>query len=194
MKRFMRMHKRDWRNPANLVTTARLLLALTLPFFILGNKKQRKWAPVIFTVAASTDKLDGYLAKNVSGTTDTGKILDPTVDKALAAFTLVPSFIAAIKKKNTVLALAQSMMLVFLIIRERSVFLLKVRAERATGKVDSAIQSGRISMVAQSVAYGAVLLPIDDRRADIAKVGLLAVAAAFSAAAWSEYYALYGRM
>ncbi len=193
MKRFLSMYRRDYKNPANIVTTARLLLALALPYFIL-SKKHRRWAPVIFAVAASTDKLDGHLAKNVYGVTETGKILDPAVDKALAAFTLVPSFIMTIRKNNIPLALAQGLMLTFLIIREHSVLRLKMRAERATGRVDSAIQSGRVPMVAQSVAYGVLLLPIEDRRMDVAKVGILSIAAAFSAAAWKEYYDLYGAL
>lgn len=187
MKAFWRMFKRDWRNPANLVTLTRLALALSLPYYILGNEKRRRQPAVVFTLAAATDKLDGLLAKRVFGTTETGKILDPTVDKALAAGALIPSFVRAMKKGNKFMALVIGVMLVFLIVREWSVLRLKMRAQQATGTVESAIQSGRVSMVVQSFAYGALLVPTKSRRFDALKAALLAIAAGFSAHAWREY-------
>ncbi len=44
---------------------------------------------VIFTVAAVTDWLDGYLARKMSQTTVFGAFLDPVADKLMVAVTLV---------------------------------------------------------------------------------------------------------
>lgn len=44
---------------------------------------------IIFIIAASTDWLDGYLARKYGWTTDVGKILDPIADKLLVNGVLV---------------------------------------------------------------------------------------------------------
>ena len=72
---------------ANLITILRLLL---VPFFfavLVGGdtERSRLTAFVIFAVAASTDWVDGQIARRTHTVTQIGKIIDPLVDRLLLA-------------------------------------------------------------------------------------------------------------
>jgi len=72
---------------ANLITVLRLLL---VPFFfavLVGSdsEQSRLTAFVIFAVAASTDWVDGQIARRTHTVTQVGKVIDPLVDRLLLA-------------------------------------------------------------------------------------------------------------
>lgn len=72
---------------ANLITILRLIL---VPFFFTAlvdaqNERGRLVAFIIYAVAASTDWIDGQIARRTNTVTQFGKIVDPLVDRLLLA-------------------------------------------------------------------------------------------------------------
>lgn len=90
-------------NLANKITLARIFLVPIMMFFLLVNTDY--FAPIqlgdfyitwnqiiaalIFIIAASTDGLDGYIARSRKMVTNLGKLLDPLADKLLVAAVLI---------------------------------------------------------------------------------------------------------
>lgn len=89
-------------NLANRITLARIFLVPIIMLFLLVNVKfphvrieqfsityNQIIAVLIFIVAASTDSLDGYIARKRKLVTNLGKLLDPLADKLLVSAVLV---------------------------------------------------------------------------------------------------------
>ncbi|HZG86782.1 CDP-diacylglycerol--glycerol-3-phosphate 3-phosphatidyltransferase [Paenibacillus sp.] len=89
-------------NLANRITLARIFLVPIIMFFLLVriNLPELRLgsfsitynqiiATLIFIVAASTDGLDGYIARSRKMVTNLGKLLDPLADKLLVAAVLI---------------------------------------------------------------------------------------------------------
>jgi CDP-diacylglycerol---glycerol-3-phosphate 3-phosphatidyltransferase len=77
-------------NFPNLLTLLRLLLVPILVFiYYLPVKWAHLGAAILFALAALTDWLDGYLARNLKQTTQFGAFLDPVADKLMVAVALV---------------------------------------------------------------------------------------------------------
>jgi len=72
---------------ANALTLFRAVAGL--PIFIALGYGERTFALVLFVVAASSDALDGYLARRGGTAEGHGMILDPLADKALVLLTLI---------------------------------------------------------------------------------------------------------
>ncbi len=71
----------------NTLTFARLII---IPFFVLSMLNQKyEYALILFSVAAITDLLDGFLARLTNQKTKLGAFLDPLADK----FLLLTSFV-----------------------------------------------------------------------------------------------------
>jgi cardiolipin synthase (CMP-forming) len=77
-------HSHDIYTVANIVTVLRLIL---VPFFFaaLINGTHNLAAFLLFTTAASTDWLDGQIARRTGTVTALGKAIDPLVDRLLIA-------------------------------------------------------------------------------------------------------------
>ncbi|MGZ9584564.1 CDP-diacylglycerol--glycerol-3-phosphate 3-phosphatidyltransferase [Paenibacillus marinisediminis] len=90
-------------NLANKITLARIFLVPIMMFFLLVNTDyfppiqigdfyitfNQIIAALIFIIAASTDGLDGYIARSRKMVTNLGKLLDPLADKLLVAAVLI---------------------------------------------------------------------------------------------------------
>lgn len=77
-------------NIPNILTVLRVLL---IPIIVLLFYLPFKWsylaASAVFTIAAVTDWLDGYLARRLKQSTPFGAFLDPVADKLMVAVALV---------------------------------------------------------------------------------------------------------
>jgi CDP-diacylglycerol--glycerol-3-phosphate 3-phosphatidyltransferase len=80
----------DALNIPNLLTFARIVM-IPLCLYLLDQDTPRSgfWAAIVFTLAAITDLLDGYLARKLGVVSVLGKLLDPLADKLIVMATLV---------------------------------------------------------------------------------------------------------
>lgn len=89
-------------NIANKITIARIFLVPLIMFFLLVNLElppirietfeityNQIIAALIFIIAASTDGIDGYIARKQQMVTNLGKLLDPLADKLLVSAVLI---------------------------------------------------------------------------------------------------------
>ena len=77
-------HGHDIYTIANIITVLRLIL-VPLFFTVLINGQNNELAFLLFAVAASTDWLDGQIARRTGTVTAIGKAIDPLVDRLLIA-------------------------------------------------------------------------------------------------------------
>ena len=78
-------------NIPNLITGLRIVLipVLVIVFYTAPLDWRYLAAAIVFTVAAITDWLDGYLARKMGQMTPFGAFLDPVADKLIVATSLV---------------------------------------------------------------------------------------------------------
>jgi CDP-diacylglycerol---glycerol-3-phosphate 3-phosphatidyltransferase len=77
-------------NLPNFLTLVRILLIPVFVIVFLAPTPDRSIiAAVVFTVAAVTDLLDGYIARRTGQVTKLGKLLDPLADKLLVLSALI---------------------------------------------------------------------------------------------------------
>ena len=136
-------------NLPNKLTIGRILLIPVFMFFLLVNVPYGKYlAAFIFILAASTDGLDGYIARKRKQITNFGKIMDPLADKLLVTAALV----------SLVQLREISPWVVFLILgREFAITGLRSVAA-AEGVVVSASILGKVKTITQIVAISLILL------------------------------------
>lgn len=77
-------HSRDIYTAANVITLLRLVL-VPIAFAVLISGRNDNLAFVLFALAASTDWLDGQIARRTGTVTVIGKAIDPLVDRFLLA-------------------------------------------------------------------------------------------------------------
>jgi CDP-diacylglycerol---glycerol-3-phosphate 3-phosphatidyltransferase len=148
-------------NLANKITLVRIFLVPIIMFFLLIQKMfpdlhfynfsityNQIVAALIFIIAASTDSLDGYLARKQKQVTNLGKLLDPLADKLLMTAVLVS--LVAMNKLD-------AWIVVVIISREWAVTGLRQIA-LLEGHVIEASAWGKIKTGAQITAIIALLL------------------------------------
>jgi CDP-diacylglycerol--glycerol-3-phosphate 3-phosphatidyltransferase len=80
----------DARNIPNLLTFARIvMIPMVLVLLDRGSPRDCFWAAAVYSLAALTDMLDGWLARRQGLVSVLGKFLDPLADKLIVAGTLV---------------------------------------------------------------------------------------------------------
>lgn len=149
----------------------------------------------VFAVLAITDKLDGFLAKKIFGTSNLGAVLDPLVDKLLMLASLFLALVLTLTWSTWLVFWVLVSVSAFLVVREVKVLKLK-KAEteaRADNKITSARQSGRLSMVVFCTAMTVTLLPVVGPVSSIVKSALLLLIPVFSAVSWRDYHRAYSQ-
>ena len=82
--------KDDALNLPNLLTMGRIAaIPLVLWLMMLESRESNFWAMMVYSAAAVTDFIDGYLARKMGLTSLLGKFLDPLADKLIVLATLV---------------------------------------------------------------------------------------------------------
>lgn len=77
-------------NLPNILTMARIAaVPVVLVLLLFESSANCFWAAVVFSVAAITDWLDGYLARKWEIVTVIGKFLDPLADKLIVMVALI---------------------------------------------------------------------------------------------------------
>ncbi|RBP99566.1 CDP-diacylglycerol--glycerol-3-phosphate 3-phosphatidyltransferase [Bifidobacterium xylocopae] len=148
-----------WNSPPNIVTYVRIVLVMV---FIGLYARSGAWgsgglglrwaATVLFVVAASTDKLDGYLARKYDQVTELGKLMDPIADKLLICSALViASMFGEIWWLVTVLFL----------IRELGITVMRFFVIDNGGKVIAASQAGKYKTLFECVGLALLLAPLE---------------------------------
>ena len=145
---------RESLNIPNLVTGTRLLLSLVL-FSMISAGGWWISAAALFVFAASTDALDGYLARRYKQITVLGRILDPFVDKVIVC----GSFVFLLEQQGAADSGVNAWMVIIIIGREMFVSSLRGILEKE-GKDFSASMAGKLKMTLQCVAVTVSLLSL----------------------------------
>lgn len=148
-------------NLPNKITLARIFLVPVVMLFLLvrfdfgvltiGSFKitySEIIATVIFIIAASTDGLDGYIARKKKLVTNLGKFLDPLADKLLISAVLIS--LVEMQRLDAWVA-------ILIISREFAVTGLRLVAV-AEGQVIAASNWGKLKTVIQIVAVCALMI------------------------------------
>jgi CDP-diacylglycerol--glycerol-3-phosphate 3-phosphatidyltransferase len=148
-------------NLANKITLARIFLVPVVMFFLLvklnlgsfiiaGNKTTitEIIAALVFIIAASTDGLDGYIARKRKLVTNLGKFLDPLADKLLISAALIS--LVEMQRLDAWIA-------IIIISREFAVTGLRLIAA-AEGSVIAASKMGKLKTIVQIVAIVALMI------------------------------------
>ena len=139
--------QRTWNLP-NQVTALRLIVSLFV--FVALHLHWYLTALVLFLVAASTDWVDGQLARRYGQVTQLGRIMDPLADKIVICGSFI--FLAAEYPASQIGA----WMAVVVVGRELVVTVIRSFLEQ-NGKDFSANMPGKLKMVFQCAAVAASL-------------------------------------
>ncbi|RPJ48780.1 MAG: CDP-diacylglycerol--glycerol-3-phosphate 3-phosphatidyltransferase [Betaproteobacteria bacterium] len=142
-------------NWPNLLTWLRIVM---IPLFVgifyfeqnwVSHATQNLVATVVFTAAAMTDWLDGWLARRLNQTSAFGAFLDPVADKLMVAAALI--ILVQLGRVDAVIALV-------IIGREIAISALREwMASIGQGKSVAVSMAGKIKTVAQMVAIPMLL-------------------------------------
>ena len=136
-------------NLANKITLIRIfLIPVFLVFMLLDFPYSKYIATFVFIVAASSDGIDGYIARKRNEITNFGKFTDPLADKLLIMSALV--ILVEMGKVSSIIAIV-------IIARELIVTGFRMVAA-SEGVVIAASWWGKIKTVTQIIAIVAILL------------------------------------
>jgi len=188
--------KREFFSIPNILTYIRIAMIPFIIFFLMLSEKSvtgeevGRWmtlvAFLLFTVAALTDYVDGWLARRFNQITLVGKFIDPIADKLVVLATLV----ALVELERI-----RSWLVILILLREISISGLRTLA-LAEGLTINVIKAGKLKTAFQLVGIQALILhnPFDffilPSPADLNLVGnlLIALSLVFSFVSAADYF------
>lgn len=164
-------------NLPNSLTTFRIFLVPVLVVVLLTKFEGKEiWAVAIFLVAATTDALDGYIARRRGQVTALGTLLDPVADKLLISAALI----SLVEE-----GLAPAWMVVIIVGRELAVSGLRSLASQRGIEIAASVW-GKFKMISQVMAIVLLILnrklPLPFSRSGEMVLWVVLVLAVFSAA------------
>ena len=137
----------------NLITASRLLLTAFLAILLMfeQNTGMAFLSCLLFTIAAASDWVDGYLARRFKAVTTLGKLMDPLADKMLVATALI-----------MLIPLDRLPAWIALVILSREMMVTGLRGlASSSGIVVSASGLGKIKSTLQYIGLGILIFPLD---------------------------------
>lgn len=192
-RRRRRSLREDAVNLPNLLTFGRVAaIPIVLMLIDRGTPKDCTWAAIVYSAAAITDLLDGYLARRMNVVSVLGKFLDPLADKLLVMASLVYMVpMGRIPEWAVVLLLAREISVTGL----RSIASSEgvVIAAGEDGKAKTALQMVGILCLILGYPYHFSLGPVDLGVVDLVYVGraLVYVSLFFSIVSAVSYVRLF---
>jgi CDP-diacylglycerol---glycerol-3-phosphate 3-phosphatidyltransferase len=182
----------DALNLPNLLTFGRIvMIPLCLWFLDQDTPRSGFWSGIVFTLAALTDVLDGYLARKLGVVSVLGKMIDPLADKLIVMACLV---------WMVPMGRIGAWVVIVLLAREFSVTALRSVAA-SEGVIISAGQEGKTKTALQMIGIIALLAGypyhlryiVDLGVVDLARVGrsLIYLSLVFSVASAAQYVSLF---
>lgn len=155
-----------WANAANAFTLLRVALVPVIAvLLLLDGPAARWWAFAVFTFAAVTDSVDGWVARRWQGSTRWGQLADPAADKLLVLGTLA-----------LLAGRGELSWWVVVVVAAREIAVTVQRSALARrGVVMPASVYGKAKTVSQLVAISLYLLPAAPRGLAGAVMGLAVV-------------------
>ena len=153
----------QWSSPPNLVTLARIVLVVVFLGLCIGggawgarNIGMRWGAAIVFIIAASTDKIDGWMARKYNQVTELGKLLDPIADKLLTLGALV---VAACFNEFGNMWIGWIVTGLY-VVREIGITIMRFFVIDHGGKVIAASQAGKYKTFTLCLGLGLLLIPV----------------------------------
>ena len=187
--------KQEVLNTPNLLTMGRVaIIPLVLVLLDRGTPRDCIWAALVYSTAAVTDLIDGYVARRWNIVTVLGKFLDPLADKLLVMATLVWMVpMGRIPGWAVVLLLAREISITALrsIASSEGVII----AAGGGGKAKTALQMVGILLLIIGYPYTLSIGPLSLGLVDLVRVGraLVYLSLVFSAISAVQYVALFAR-
>lgn len=185
--------RQDAFNLPNALTFGRILMIpVCLWFLDQDTARSGFWAGLIFTGAALTDVLDGYLARKLNVVSVLGKLIDPLADKLIVMACLI---------WMVPMARIPAWAVIVLLAREFSITALRAVAA-SEGVIISAGQEGKTKTALQMIGIIAIIagypyqvhmFGMDLGVVDLARVGrvLVYLSLVFSVASAAQYVQLF---
>ncbi len=140
------------RHLPNLITAARFVLTGLLAVLLMFEQTTPMafFAWLVFSIAAGSDWVDGYVARRYEAVTVLGKLMDPLADKVLVAAALI-----------MLIPLGKIPAWIALVILSREMLVTGLRGVASTsGIVVAASGLGKIKSIMQYIGLGTLIFPL----------------------------------